>query len=93
MREEPAKKLGAREGKGLAAVVVLAIPVGEGNGVVTDVSDSVIGDGGAVSVPGQVVEDDLGASTRSLGVDDPGFLLESLQEGTERLVFGKLMQT
>lgn len=92
MQEESAKKLGASEGEGFAVVVVLAIPVGEGDGVVADVGDSVIGDGGAVGVPGKVVEDDLGASTRSLGVHDPGFALKSLQEGTEPLVVYELMQ-
>jgi hypothetical protein len=42
--------------------------------VILDGEDAAVGDGDAVDVAGQVVEDLLGALTRRLAVDDPVLL-------------------
>ena len=48
-----------------------------------------VGDGDAVSVTGQVVEDVLGAAEGRLGVDDPVLLEQRVQEGGEVLLLAE----
>lgn len=70
VEEEAATELTERKrlGPGAARAIVF---VAEGDGLVVYVDQPVVGDGDAVGVAGQVLENLLGAVEGRLGVDDP----------------------
>src|SRR5260370_3368167 len=89
MLEEASQELLRRERHGalLAAIRIVLPP--EGDLGVGDCLQPVVGDGDAVRVTGQVVEDVLGAAEGRLGVDDPVLLEEHAQEGDEVLLLAE----
>jgi hypothetical protein len=82
VEEEAAHELGKRKGErtsSLAAVVLVA----EGHHLVVHVQESVVGDGDAVGVAGEVLEDILRPLEGRLGIDDPLSLAGTLEVGVE----------
>ena len=65
-------------------IIVGAILVGEGDLVISHVLDPVVRDSDAMSIAGQIFQDLLGTGHRTLGVDDPVFLVENVEQGIER---------
>ncbi len=55
----------------LGLVSISPVSVGEGDGTVFDVSDSMVGDGHTVSVSAEIIEDLFGTCEGFLGKDNP----------------------
>jgi len=72
----------AGKGERLEGGCVFALGA-EGDVVVGEVEDAAVGDGDAVGVAAEVLEDLLGAAEGLLGVDDPGLSGEGLEEEPE----------
>ena len=66
-------------------VAVRVILPAEGDRLAIEGQEPVIGDGDPMRVPGQVLQQVLGAAERRFGVDHPLFLAQRLQEGEKRL--------
>jgi hypothetical protein len=64
----------------------------EGDAIVFEGHETMVGDGDAMSVAGQVVENLLGAAERWLGVDDPVLLAELPEEVAECARRGKWLE-
>ena len=79
MEQEAADELFGREGHGLEAAVMTVVPPTETDLTVLDGEEAVVGDGDAVGVLAEVVEDLVGAGEGGLGVDDPLGLAEGLE--------------
>jgi hypothetical protein len=101
MQQEPTNEFVGLQGHGLLPVVIPTIFPGEGNLTVVDVEQTVIGDGHAMGIAAQVVEDVFGATEGWLGVNHPlsfskwgqvlgesSRLPESLQRGKEPQLAG-----
>ena len=83
MEQEASDELLGREGQGLELAVMAVVAPAEAGLSVVDGEEAVIGDGDAVSVAAEVVEDLLGAGEGPLGVDDPLDLAEGLEGAGE----------
>jgi len=64
----------------------------EGDAIVLEGHEAMVGDGYAMSVAGQVVENMFGASEGWLGIDDPVLLAELPEEVAECIRRGKLLK-
>ena len=73
--EEAPNKFFGGQGHDLALVAVSAILPRKGDDSVFDVEDAVVGNGDAMGIAAQVIEDLLGSAERRLGVDDPWFFI------------------
>ena len=82
VEKEAADEFVGIQGHDFLFVVVLAIAPGEGDMRVGDVKDAMVGNGDAVGVAANVVENDAGTGERFFGVDDPVFFVEG---GDQRL--------
>jgi hypothetical protein len=76
VEKESSNEFLRRQGHGLALVAVPAISKGKGDDSVFDVEDAIVGNGDAMRVAAEVVEDFLGPAERRLGVDDPWLLIK-----------------
>ena len=74
----------------LAAVGIVSPP--EGDAIVFKGHEPMVGNGYAMGVAGQVVEDMYGAAEGWLGVDDPVLLAELPEEVAECARWGKLFE-
>ena len=83
VEQETANELVGSEGHGFFLIVVLAIPIGEGNCAVIHGQDTIVGESDAVGVSAEVVEDVLGRAEGLFGVDDPGFFAQGIEQGHE----------
>ena len=83
MEQEAADELFGGEGQGLEAAVMAVVPPTEADLTVLDGEEAVVGDGDAVGVAAEVVEDLVGAGEGGLGVDDPLGLAEGLEVAGE----------
>jgi len=77
--EKPAEEFLSVQGHGLPALVA-GILVPEGHGPLVRGEDSPVGDGDAMDVPGQVLDDPVGTLDGGFAVDDPWGLPERLRE-------------
>jgi len=71
----------------------LLIPVGiilpaESNLVMLESHESMVGDGHAMGIAGEIAEHMMGTAEGGLGVDDPVLTEQGTQEGAERLFIG-----
>ena len=64
----------------------------EGDAIVLEGHEPMVGDGDAMSVAGQIVENMFGAAEGWLGVDDPVLLAELPEQVTECARRGKLLE-
>ena len=87
MLEEPAKELFARESHGSLFVVIRIIlpaeaDLGFGNG-----ENPMVGDGDAMGITSQVLQDMVRPAKRRLRIDDPIVLKQGAQEALEMPFF------
>jgi hypothetical protein len=86
--QEAAQKFFARQGHGALLVVVSVVfPAKEYLGFV-DRHNAVVGNGYAMRVASQIVQDVFGTAKRWLGVNDPVLLKEGVQECREGFFVG-----
>jgi hypothetical protein len=78
VQPEAPDELAAGQRQGFEAVGIGVILVGEGEG-----AQAAIGDGHAVGVAAQVVQDGVGSDDRALGEDDPAASAHLAQQGRE----------
>jgi hypothetical protein len=64
----------------------------EGDALLVERYETMVGDGDAVSVAGQIVENVFRSTEGSLGIDDPLLSEELAQEPAEALRSGKLLE-
>ena len=83
MEQEAADELFGGEGQGLEAAVMAVVAPAEADLTVLDGEEAVVGDGDAVGVLAEVVEDLVGAGEGGLGVDDSLGLAEGLEVAGE----------
>jgi hypothetical protein len=88
MLEEAPKEHEGVEGHGLSRVVVRVVPPGEGDVLAVEGEDAVIGDGDAMGVVGQILEDVFGASEGRLGIRVPVGLVGEREQEIEGLSVG-----
>ena len=79
LKESPDEFLGIQGH--LSELLSAVVTITEGDLAISDVGESVVGDGNSMGVPAEVVEDLLWASERFLGVDDPLFALGLVDKG------------
>ena len=85
MQQEAAHKLHCIQGHDLFLVVVSRIPPAKSNLTVLEAKQSTVGDGDAVSVMSQVLNDMPRGRKGLLGVDDPVFIFERPGKSIESL--------
>ena len=83
VEQETADELVGSEGHGFFLILVLAITIGEGDFAVINGQDAIVGEGDAVGVSAEVVEDVLGGAEGLFGVYDPGFFTQGVEQGQE----------
>jgi len=71
VKQEPANELVGRQRHRLSLVGVAAIPIGECDDAVFNREDAVVGDGDAMGVSADVVQNRSGAGKGALGIDHP----------------------
>ena len=91
-QEPPQELLGGHCHQPLLALVRIVFPA-EGDLAVGKVHDPVVGDGDAMRVAGQIVEDMFGSSEWPFGVDHPVVAKQRPQESMERFLLGEPFQT
>jgi len=92
MQQEAAHKLHSIQGHGLLLVAVCGITPAKSNLTVFEAKQSTVGDGDAVSVVSQVLNDMPRARKGLLGVDDPVFIFERPGKSIESSVLLKRRQ-
>lgn len=85
MEEEAAEELDSVEGESFFDAPVAVILPAEVDAAVYDLEQAMIGDGDAVSVAAEIVDDLGGAAEGALGVDDPALMGGRPQPTTKRL--------
>src|SRR5437867_3519838 len=85
MEQEPTEELLRFELHDLACVGVGVVLPAEPNHSVFETEDALIGDGHAMGVPAQVLEDLLRAGEGSFGVNNPGLATESAEPRMKHL--------
>ena len=83
VEQETSNEFLGRKGHGFELVAVAAIPVSECDRSIFDFEDAVVGNGDAMCIAAEVVEDFLRPAERSLGVDDPVLAAELVDEVVE----------
>ena len=81
VQQEAAQELMCGNGHDLLLAAVSIVSPTEGDAIVFEGHEPMVGDGDAMGIAGQVVENVFGAAERWLGVDDP-VLLTQLPEET-----------
>jgi len=84
MQEEPAQELVDGKGDGLQAAAVSVVLDPEADDVVGEPGEAVVGEGDAVGVAGEVVEERIGAGLGRLAEHDPGSATQGAVDGGER---------
>ena len=85
VEEKAPQELFHRQGEEALLVSVGGVPPAEGDLVTGPRDEAMVGDGDAMVVGAQVVEDILGAAEGRLAVDDPLVAEQGAQEGGESL--------
>ena len=88
MQQEPAQKFVGRDRHLALLVAVSIIFPPKGDLAICQGDQSVVGNGHAVRVPGQILEYVFWSAKRSLGVDDP-ILSEQPEKATKEFGLGK----
>jgi len=83
MEQEAANELGGRQGHDLHAVAVGIVLPAEAHDPVLEVEEALVGEGDAVGIAPEVLEDLLRAGEGRLGIDDPVVLAERGQPRRE----------
>lgn len=92
MQEEASDEfLGVEGHRPLLTAVSIVAPM-EGDLAVTNIDNSVVGDGDSMSIAPKIIQDFLGAAKRWLGIDDPFDLREWLQPLAEVFVISQISE-
>ena len=83
VKQEAAQELMGGNGHDLLLAAVSIVSPAEGDAIVFEGHEPMVGDGDAMGVAGQVVENMFGAAEGWLGVDDPVLLAELPEEVAE----------
>ena len=86
MHEKAANELFCAEGHIFDRIVVIAIPIPDGDLIPLHVDHSVIGNGDPVGVSPQIVHDGFCIGERAFAVDDPFLLIQIAEEVMERSI-------
>jgi hypothetical protein len=86
MEQETAQELVRGEGHHPLLITVRIIFPAEGNLVLVEGHETVVGNGHAMGVAGEIAQHMLGTAERRLGIDDPVLPEQGAQEGTEGLL-------
>ena len=73
-------EIGSRYSALFQPVVFFAISILEGDRGILDIDDAMVGDGDAVGVPSEVVEDFFGTGKRLLGIDHPIMVIKPVNK-------------
>lgn len=83
VKQETPNEFFRGQGHGLALVAVATIAKGKGDVAVFDVKNAVVGNGDAVGIAAEVVENFFRPAERRLGVDDPWLLTKPSNQVVE----------
>jgi hypothetical protein len=83
MKQEAAQELFRFDGHHSLAISMGIISPAEGNLVVGEGDQAMVGDGDAMSVAGEIAEDMMRAAERGFGIDDPIVTEQGAQESGE----------
>ena len=83
MKQEAAQELMSGNGHDLLLAAVSIVPPAEGDAIVFGGNEPMVGNGDAMGVAGQVVENLFGTAEGWLGVDDPVLLLKLREQVSE----------
>ena len=75
----------ARDGHHFLPIMVSRVTPAKGNLAVRQSDEAVVGDGDAVGIAAEILQDVLGPAEGWFGVDDPIFAEERTQPGSEQL--------
>jgi hypothetical protein len=80
VEKEASEELDGVKGHGALSALLSVVLVAEGDLAVVEGEESLVGDGDAVGVAGEVFEDLLGTAEGGLGVDDPFFVAQGFEK-------------
>ncbi len=83
MEKETPDEFFSGQGYDLALAAVPAITKGEGDVAIFDVEDTVIGNGDAMGIAAEIVENFFWSAERRLGVDDPWVFIKLSEQAVE----------
>ena len=92
VQQEAAQELMCGNGHELLLAAVGMVSPAEGDAIALKGHEAMVGDGDAVGIASQVVENMFGAAEGRLGVNDPGLLAEFPEEVVERVRRGELLK-
>jgi hypothetical protein len=92
VKKESAQELICGNGHDLVLAAVGIVSPAEWHAIVLEGHESMVGDGDAMGIARQVVENVLGAAEGWLDVNDPVLLAELLEEAAECAQGGKLLE-
>jgi hypothetical protein len=92
VQQEASQKLIGGNGHDLVLAAMGIVSPAEGDAMVLESHEAMVGDGDAMGVAGQVVENMFGTAEGRLGVDDPVLLAELPEEVAEAARGGKLLE-
>ena len=92
VKQEAAQELMSVNRHDLLLASVGIVSPEEGDAIVLEGHEPMVGDGDAMGIAGQIVEDVLGAAEGRLGVDDPVLLEELPGEAAEGVRRGKMFE-
>ena len=89
VKQEATQKLIARDSHHLLPIVVGRVTPAKSNLAVRQCDQAMVGDGDAVGIAAEILQDILGSAKGWLGVDDPIFAEERTEPGREELRMGE----
>ena len=89
VKQEATEKLIARDGHHFLLIVVGGVAPAEGDLAVRQCDQAMVGDGDAVGIAAEILQDVIGPAEGWFGVDDPVFAEERTQPGSEELGMGE----
>ena len=92
VQQEAAQELICRKGHELLLAAMSVVLPSEGDSIVVEGDETMVGDGNTVSVASQVVEDMFGPSERSLGIEHPILTEQRSQKSVEGFRFAEGLQ-
>jgi len=85
MEQKAPEKLVGLQRHDLLPMPLATVAIGEADVAVTDIDQTVVGNGDAVRVTAEILQNLLGAGPRRLGIDDPLVSIELIKVGGEAL--------
>lgn len=89
VKQKSPDKFHGRQCHGFKLIPIFSIPVEEGDLVILDREDAVVGDGHSMSIASQVVENFFGRGEGFFGIDDPFLLAGGLEQSRKSVRIGQ----